>query len=394
MQDAFQQIHQWLTPQKARMLEQLKSLCEINSGSHHAEGLFTITQALKKQFTPLADTIEIIHSTPDAPPLLFIQKRPALTNRVLLSGHMDTVFGANHPFQTVTEIKPGVLCGPGVSDMKGGLMVILHALCAFEQTAAAKQMGWDVVINADEELGSPTSAAFFKTIRSNYQAALVYEPSLTPAGLFARNRRGSGKFTLTAHGKSAHVGRAFHEGRNAIVYLAPAIQRIDALNADDHDVTFNIGQVHGGDAINRVPDTAYAKIDVRISKLSDEAWVLKQFHDIMEQLKRPGYQLALTGHFGRPVKAVNPATEILFKRLQAVGKHQHLTIDWEDTGGCCDGNNLAENGLAVIDTLGVRGGNIHTSNEFLLTDSLIERATLSAHLLHDLATGGLEALKA
>jgi glutamate carboxypeptidase len=393
MQDCFQKIQCFLAPREALMLEQLHMFCEINSGSHHLRGINRIREALHHAFTPLADSIERIQSAEGTPPLLFIRKRPELTRRVLLSGHMDTVFGESHAFQNITALEPGILNGPGVSDMKGGLIVMLHALEAFEQTPIAKTIGWDVVINADEELGSPASAAFFKKIRDNYQAALVYEPALTPDGLFARSRRGSGKFTLTAHGKAAHVGRAFHAGRNAIAYLAEAIQKIHALNQNNRDITFNIGQVSGGEALNMVPDTAFTRIDVRIAQPEDSAWVFEQFQAITKQLKRPDYALTLDGHFGRPVKQINPATEALFKRLQAVGKLQNLSLDWQDTGGCCDGNNLAEAGLAVIDTLGVRGGNIHSAEEFLLIESLLERATLTACLLIDLAEGSLETLR-
>ena len=405
-------MHDWasilkttLNSHQAAMLEQLHTFCAINSGSLHLDGLAHIHDVLKNAFAPLVDEIES-HTLPpvsninlsgqetheNVGALLYLRKRPHLTRRVLLSGHMDTVFDKHHPFQTITETKPGVLNGPGVADMKGGLIVMLHALDAFEKTEAAKSMGWDVVITADEELGSPASSAFFKTIRSRYQAALVYEPAVNPKGGFAKSRKGSGKFTLIAHGKTAHAGRAFHEGKNAIVHLAKALTAIDALNQNDRSVTLNIGQIAGGKALNSVPDTAVAKIDVRIKHPDDETFVSEQFQHIIQALKQDGYELRLEGGFGRPVKQINPASEALFKRLQALGKIQGLDINWEDTGGCCDGNNLAAEGLAVIDTLGVRGGNIHSAEEFIIVESLLERALLTALLLTDLAEGSLETL--
>ena len=398
-------LTQTLSTHKKTMLKQLHALCSIHSGSHQLEGLAHVHEALKQLFLPLVDEAET-HALPPVPninlsgqethtpvgALLYLRKRPHLKRRVLLSGHMDTVFGDHHPYSKLITSTQGRLKGPGVSDMRGGLLVILHALQAFEETPFAKTLGWDVVISADEELGSPGSRAFLEYIRTRYQAALVYEPAVTPEGGFAKNRKGSGKFTLVATGKTAHAGRAFHKGRNAIPYLAEALVAINDLNKNNRKITFNIGEVAGGEALNIVPDIAVAKIDVRISLPEDETWVIDAFNTIIKQLKREGYHLKLHGSFGRPVKRVNPESEALFKRLQHLGAMQGLSFDWQDTGGCCDGNNLIHPGLAVLDTLGVRGGGIHSEKEFIITESLVERASLSALLLVDLARGGLETL--
>jgi glutamate carboxypeptidase len=388
------------------MEEQLHQLCIINSGTTNLAGLAQMSHALQSAYLPLADSIQIKKSTPlslinmsgdttvhHCGDLLFIRKRPLLKRRVLLSGHMDTVYDANSSFQKLTYLNDNRVNGPGVADMKGGLLVMLHALAAFEQDARSATLGWDVVINADEEIGSPSSSLFFNQIAANYQAALVYEPAMTDTGTLAKNRRGSGKLTLIAHGKSAHVGRAFEEGRNAICYLAEAIHNINALNGQRDGVTINIGKIAGGEALNVVPDKAVAKLDVRISHPEDEHWVRHELDKIMSQLKRPEYALVLHGEFGRPVKRVCSGTERLFHRIQHLGKALGLSIDWKDSGGCCDGNNIAQHGVPVLDTLGVRGGAIHSHEEYILLDSLSERAALSALLLIDLAEGGLEDLK-
>ena len=157
-------------------------------------------------------------------------------------------------------------------------------------------------------------------------------------------------------------------------------------------MTINVGKISGGQALNVVPDKAVAKLDVRIGFAEDAAWVQQQLETITNQFKRTDYSLFVHGGFGRPVKRVNQGTENLFTRIKELGHELDLTIDWSDSGGCCDGNNLAKHGLPVIDTLGVRGDNIHTSNEYVLLDSLVERAALSALLLVDLAQGGLEKL--
>ncbi len=388
------------------MVKQLHQLCEINSGTKNLSGLALMAKKLSAAYQPIADTIDV----KKLPPIssinmqglstlehygnaLLIRKRPELKRRILLCGHMDTVYAETNPFQKLTYLDDNYLNGPGVADMKGGLIVMLHALMAFEQTHSAPQLGWDVFINSEEEIGSLASKHLLDELAPNYQVALVYEPAMTPTGILAKNRRGSGKFTLIAEGKSAHVGRAFDEGRNAICYLAEAIIAIHALNGQREDVTINVGKIAGGEALNVVPAKAVAQLDVRIGKTEDEFWVRKQLDLIIDRLKHPDYTLAIHGEFGRPVKKVCPKTERLFFRLRTLSKELGITLDWKNSGGCCDGNNLAQHGLAVLDTLGVRGGAIHSPDEYILLDSLSERASLSALLLMDLAQGGLEDLK-
>jgi glutamate carboxypeptidase len=390
---------------KQAMIAQLHQFCEINSGTKNLDGLKMMHQALQSNFIPIADEIsarklpkfssigmdgEVIHRTlGDA---LFVRKRPELKRRILLCGHMDTVYDSTHPFQTLKYIDDNTLNGPGVTDMKGGLVVMLHALNAFERTPFSHTLGWDVLINPEEEIGSPSSSTLIADITQNYQAALVYEPAMNTKGTLAKNRKGSGKFTIVATGKAAHAGRAFSAGRNAICYLAEIITAINELNGQRDGVTINVGKISGGQALNIVPDKSVAKLDVRIGFPEDANWVQQQLDTIMSQFKRSDYSIVINGGFGRPVKRVNPATENLFARIQALGQEIDLSLDWTDSGGCCDGNNLAISGLPVIDTLGVRGDNIHTPDEYILLDSLVERAALSALLLVDLAQGGLEKL--
>ena len=387
-----------LLQNQATMVEQLHQLCLINSGTDNLNGLKKMAAALTQCFTPVADTIENQVSPPittmdmngklteqHVGNMLFLRKRPELSRRILLCGHMDTVYGVNNAFKSLRYLDQNTLNGPGVADMKGGLLVILHALSSFEQLDCAQQIGWDVLINSDEEIGSPASAVLIEKIAKDYEAALVYEPTMTPEGMLAKNRRGSGKFTLVATGKSAHVGRAFEEGRNAITYLAEAVMAIHHLNHQQEGITINVGKIAGGEALNVVPATAVAKLDVRISSTAQEGWVQEQLNGIIQTLQRPDYQLTLHGSFGRPVKTVNATTIKLFERIQLLGKSLGLTIDWQDSGGCCDGNNLAKQGIPVIDTLGVRGGNIHSPEEYILLDSLPERAALTLLILQDLA---------
>ena len=390
---------------KVLMIEQLHEFCSINSGTENIDGLAKMRQTLQHAFKPLTRHITI-HRVPvintvniqgettqkSYGELLYVRKRPDLKRRVLLAGHMDTVYDIHHPFQSLTYRNDNEIIGPGVADMKGGLIVMLHALQAFEQMSCADTLGWDVLINADEEVGSPASSILFADIASCVQAALIYEPAMTRDGLFAKNRKGSGKLTLVATGRSAHAGRAFHDGRNAICFLADIIHDIHALNGIRDGVTVNVGRFSGGDALNVVPDKAVAQLDIRIEKTEDEHWVRQQLDAISLKFKHVDYTFHIYGSFERPIKQVNKQTIKLFQRIQDISLKMGIRCDWQDSGGCCDGNNFSRLGLPVIDTLGVRGGEIHSSNEFIVLDSLVERASLSAMLLADLAQGGLEEL--
>jgi glutamate carboxypeptidase len=389
----------------AAMLQDLNEWCAINSGSTNLIGMAQMHQRLFEAFKPLSDNIESI-PLPDVTSIsmtgeltsqaaghaLLIRKRPHLKRRILLSGHMDTVFGVEHPFQTLQQLDDNIINGPGVADMKGGLVVMRHALQAFEQSTHAHTLGWDVIISTDEEIGSNASNSLLMNIAKSARAALVYEPAITPDGRFAKNRKGDLKVTLVTTGLAAHSGRDFDKGRNAICYLADIIMSIQALNGQREGLTLNIGKIAGGTALNIVPDKAVAQLDIRLLYPEDEVWVREQLNIIQQQHQKTGYSLSVTHRYDRPVKRVNKPTEQLFTRLQTLAQSHQLQLTWEDCGGCCDGNNLAQLDIAVLDSLGVRGGNIHTSAEYILLDSLIERAKLSAYLLDDLARGGLETI--
>ena len=389
------------------MVKLLHQLCNINSGSENLIGLDKMANELKSLYADLADEIQVIDGSSaqgvnlqGVPyPLicgkhLFIKKRPELKRRILLSGHMDTVYSVDHPFQSLRSLDDNTINGPGVADMKGGLLIMLHALKAFEQLPISKSIGWDVLINSDEEIGSPTSASFMDDIADQYKAALIYEPATTPEGDLTRNRKGSGKLTLVATGRAAHAGRSFYEGRNAICYMANIVTAIHELNGKRDGVTINVGKISGGEALNIVAQTCVIKLDIRISHPSDEQWVRRQLDDIASNVHHQDYTLDIHGSFARPVKQVDIKTERLFARIQSIAKKMGLTINWQDSGGCCDGNNFAAHGIPVIDTLGVRGGHIHSSKEYILLDSLSERTLLSTLLLQELANGGLEELYA
>ncbi len=384
------------------MTQTLREWCAINSGSTNLDGLRQMHGALAEGFAVLGATVETAPSKPKqlvtaageiiAQPLgdmLRIVQRPQAPVRVLLTGHMDTVFGADHPFQTETFLDDDTLNAPGAADMKGGLLVMLNALLAVEQSSLAEKIGYEIIINADEEIGSQGSAHMLTEAAKRAHFACVYEPALAD-GTLAGARKGSGNFSAIICGKSAHAGREHHLGRNAIAAAADFIAAIDKLSGAREGLTVNVARVDGGGPENVVPELAVVRFNVRLEQPDDAEFFKSAVdHVIAEIDAREGYEAELAGGFTRPPKPMTPKLQAFFEALKATGEELGIGIAWVPTGGCCDGNNIAAAGIPVIDTLGVRGAHIHSAKEYAKLDSLVERAKLSALLLLKIASGEL-----
>ncbi|MBL4667097.1 MAG: peptidase dimerization domain-containing protein [Sneathiella sp.] len=207
-----------------------------------------------------------------------------------------------------------------------------------------------------------------------------------PDGTFAGARKGSGNFTVTVKGRAAHAGRDHHLGRNAIAAMAQTISFLDTLTGKREGLTVNVGNVSGGGALNVVPDLAQVRFNVRLEMMDDQEWLLDQIENHLAAVNsQDGIHASLTGSFSRPPKPMTPELDRLFTLAASCGDELGIPVSHTATGGCCDGNNLAAAGLANIDTLGVRGANIHSDQEYMIVESLVERAKLSALILHRLA---------
>lgn len=390
----------FLDDRRGPMTERLRQWCAINSGSSNLSGLKTMHAALSEAFAELGAEIETLPSRPlpvvtregevveqALGDMLRLVKRPQAPVRVLLTGHMDTVFPADHAFQSETFLDDDTLNAPGAADMKGGLLVMLNALLTIEQSSLADQIGYEVLINADEEIGSQGSAHMLTDAASRAHFACVYEPALAD-GTLAGARKGSGNFAAVIRGKSAHAGREHHLGRNALVAAADFVAGIDQLSGQREGLTVNVARVDGGGPNNVVPDLAVVRFNVRLEQPEDSDWLLSKAQSLIDTIdKREGFRAKLEGGFTRPPKPMTPQLDAFFRALRAAGDDLGIKVDWVPTGGCCDGNNIAAAGIPVIDTLGVRGAHIHSAQEFAKLDSLVERSKLSALLLLKIAAG-------
>jgi glutamate carboxypeptidase len=376
----------------------------VNSGSDHPEGLETTLALLEAEaarlpadvsrvqtqgFSTVADDGSLkAQARADA---LKITARLEAPIQVVLTGHYDTVYPADSAFQTVTARPDGALNGPGIADMKGGISVMLGALEAFETHPDKDRVGWTVLLSPDEEIGSPASAPLLAELGARGHVGMTYEPALAD-GKLAGARKGSGNFHLIVAGKAAHAGRAFDEGRNAVAGAALVAAALHALNGQREGVTVNVARISGGGALNVVADNAVVRFNVRVPDQTSADWIKAAIDEIAASPPFEGLILALHGGFTRPPKPMDASQVALFEAVRQTGALLGQTIAWSPSGGVCEGNNLHAAGLPNIDTLGVRGGLIHSPDEFAWPDSFVERAQLSLLMLCKFASGEIDAL--
>jgi glutamate carboxypeptidase len=372
------------------MQDEVLAWSAINSGSRNLDGLAAMASTLADAFAALPGEVRLEDPAPveaiDARGRtiqlehgrhLHLTVRADAPLQLLLTGHMDTVFGADHSFQDTRWIEDGVLNGPGVADMKGGISVMLAALKALEAAGAGGKLGYEVVINSDEEVGSLSSAALLAQAARGKDAALTYEPAALPDGTLAGARPGSGNFALVVVGRSAHAGRNPEDGRNALLAAADLALRLNEANG--RGLKINPSRIEGGSPSNVVPDLAILRVNMRPATPDDEQRAARLVESAAAAVAgEREVEIGVHGGFSRPPKPLTPEAEKLFELVKAAGADLGQSIVWQPTGGVCDGNNIAACGVPVVDTMGVRGGKIHSSDEYLIVESLAERAALSA----------------
>lgn len=381
------------------LLDRTLDWSRINSGTTNLAGVTAVGTQLADAFAALPGGINLVEpemveavradgsvDQVERGKHLTASVRPEAPTRILLTGHMDTVFPIDHDFQKITKLEDGVLNGPGLADMKGGLSVMLGALQLLEKSPVANQIGYDVMINSDEEVGSASSAKLIEHLAKGKTAALTYEPVL-PDGTLAGERGGSGNFSIIFAGKSAHAGRNPDEGRNALIAAADMAMRLKALHREGLSV--NPAKIDGGGPNNSVPDHAILHVNFRPKSLKDQSEAQVALDQLIPAIaKEHDLDVHYHGGFGRPPKPIDPEAKKLFGLVKECGAELGLNISWRGTGGVCDGNNIAACGVPVVDTMGVRGGAIHSSDEFLIVDSLVERTQLSALTILRIAEQG------
>ena len=387
-----------------RLIETLIDWCEINSGSTHLSGLEKMHDRLEEEFSQLAETCESIPLDPcdkfdeNGEPFqlelgraLRLRCRPDAPVQILFNGHYDTVYDADHPFQNCEILDDGnTLRGPGAADMKGGLLVMREAIRILEAFPKKHSVGWEILINPEEEIGTPGARDLLLEAAGRNHFGLIFECS-TRKGELVHRRLGTGFFRAEVHGKTAHAGRDFAEGKNALEALSDLILRFRKFYQQSDDVIINTARVHGAAPLNAVPDRAVAQFNIRVPDSETGEKVNHEIFDIIGKVeKEHGVQIDWRGQFDRPARVPGQQIAAMEKALENCFSDLNQPFGWRDTGGGTDGSLLLDYGLPNIDSLGVRGDFLHSQRECIAIDSIAERIQLTALFLTRVASGEID----
>lgn len=390
---------QWLATEEAAMLSLMERLSNLNSGSLNKSGIDAMADIFGSELRALGfstsrlpgDVIEMPscpgseYTVDLADHLLAVH--PGAGPRLLLMGHLDTVFPPDSPFQQFSR-DGDTMYGPGVSDMKSGLIIMLYALKALAASGYLDDKAITVLLNSDEEMGSLSSRKYLEAQAAEHDFGLVYESSGNNS--MVRQRKGLGQARFVVHGKAAHAGGAHEQGRSAIKELAYKVVEIEKLTDYESGVTVNVGVISGGEARNTIAPCAEALVDLRYPEPQQGLDAVTAFESIFDSV----YSYAVNSgelsteswtNLHRPPKIPTPESDALLEKTIAVGRLLGQELGVTDSGGGTDGSLTQAAGLPTLDSLGAAGTGAHSDREQARISSLVERAQLSAVLIARLA---------
>jgi glutamate carboxypeptidase len=374
-----QDIVRYLRSQLPAMLDLVQQLVRAESPS-------TVPQAQQAVLGPLTDFLGgLYYATRFIPGRQsggHLYARPRSRDQrqpfQLLLGHCDTVWPLGTLTEMPLEMGEGVLRGPGVYDMKAGLVQILYALQALRKLRLEPIVSPVVFINSDEEIGSRESTPHIRRLARGADRAFVCEPSLGMDGKLKTQRKGVGSFTVVVKGKAAHAGLNPDGGASAILELSYVIQKLFALNDPAKGITVNVGMIDGGLRPNVVAPESRALVDVRVQTQEDARRIEESIHGL--QPVTPGITLAIEGRIRRQPMERTPRNQRLWETARQIGRSLNLNLEEGAAGGASDGNTTSLY-TATLDGLGAVGDGAHARHEFIYYDKMVERSALLALLL-------------
>ena len=298
----------------------------------------------------------------------------------LLLGHTDTIWpmGTVHDMPVEWDEGEDVIRGPGVFDMKAGIVQMVFALEALSALGLEPTVAPTIFLNSDEEIGSPESQGHVEQVAQASSRVLVLEPALGPAGLIKTSRRGVGRFDIRVVGRAAHSGLAPGDGASAIQEMTHVIQSLHALSDPERGITVNVGTVSGGIAANVVAGECRASVDVRVATQADGRWVKETIQGL--EASTPGTRLEIEVTLDRGPMEVTPRNQILWEAVQGCGRRLGLELGSGESGGASDGNTTSLY-AATVDGLGAVGDGAHALHEHVSVSKLLERTALLALIL-------------
>lgn len=371
-------------------LEDLKNIVNIDSGTYNKQGVDRVGKYLQERFQAFGFSTRFDRQERYGDHLIATHQGNAPNGpRLLLIGHMDTVLAdgeaQRRPFTiSSSPIYPGrgvrIATGPGVLDMKSGLLIGMYALHLLIAAQGANYQSVTFLCNSDEEIGSPSSKALVQELARQADAALVLEPGRSETTVVS-SRRGVGQYRVEVRGVSAHAGVEPKRGRNAILELAHQVQRLQALNDTIPGTSLNVGVIQGGERPNVVPEYAYCDIDIRVSDQAGLKALEAAMRKVTSRNVVQGTKITLSGSMCHMPFERTESNARLVQLAKEVGLEMGLKIEDVGSGGGSDGNTTSAMGVPTLDGLGAGGGLAHNPGEYIELDYLHKRIALLAGLV-------------
>ncbi|PID74111.1 MAG: peptidase M20 [Desulfobacterales bacterium] len=391
-------IRNWFQGRDGELFALLKELVEIQSGSFHKAGVDAVGRAVARSAARTSLAVEFVSRAGRGDHVIF--RSPAAVNlrsagseaesagppRILMVGHMDTVFPEDTDFRDYRE-EGETAYGPGVIDMKGGLAAGIFALKALDAAGLLDRLPATFVFNSDEEIGSPSSLDLIAAEADRADLALVFEAGGLN-GDIVTGRKGNLSIRVDVHGKAGHAAFAGPDKASAIAEIARKILAVEALNDPERGVTANAGTVEGGIGPNTVPDFACSRMDFRFVEPADQKRIAAAVEEIVTKNAVPGVTSAYTVASGRPSMPPTQGNRKLYRIFADIAEALGMTAPEEFRQGVSDANQIAARGVPVIDGLGPVGAKDHSKDEYMIRKTLPERALLTALGMADLAVFG------
>lgn len=370
----------YLQSKESEMLALLERLVSIDSGSAYKEGVDKVGEVLREQYAQVGFCPTVYEQSENGDNMVLSLRDSETQPSIIMIAHMDTVFKTGTAKQRPFTIKGDRAYGPGVIDMKASQVALLYAMKALKKHHPNVLTHVQIVLNGDEEIGSPTSRSLIEECATGKQYALVMEPARKDGSLVTA-RRGGGRYTMHIKGKGAHAGIEPQNGISAIEELAHKIIKLHALTDHEAGVSVSVGIVEGGESVNTIAPSAVGHVDVRITFANQAEWLDRRIREICEVPDVAGTNIVLEGGLNRPPMEKNEQTVELLNIIQKVGQELGITITDFATGGGSDASFTSSLGIPTIDGLGPIGGNAHSDEEYLEIASLVERTELLANVL-------------